>query len=430
MDSQTDKEASSEGLVAAVVADDLTGAADTAIQFLPSGGEMLLLDVERPPSTDFRVGVSGLALNTVSRASGQADAVTAVHKAAKMISTLSFRLIYKKVDSQMRGRPGLEIETLRGLLGLDCAFIAPAYPEQGRLTRKGTHFVHDVPLAQGEAGHDPLTPVRESNLVRLVAGQAGVAVGLVPWPDLDQGVKHAGRKIASLRADGKRLIVFDVLHRGHLDTIARISRESYPRALMAGSAGLAGSMTRSLGVKIGPIPRRLPAARRLLFICGSQSRVLRRQTKCLAASGRCRELIIFPHGLSDDSHWAALTQNAIGIWKKENLLIRLSEETFGINPSALLDRLSELALTLIRTHMPDGLFLSGGDTARAVLDRAGVGAVRIRAQAMPGIAWGLAEQGTLDGRFLATKAGAFGSDVLLTTLYEKWIEEVEYEEHF
>ena len=212
------------------------------------------------------------------------------------------------------------------------------------------------------------------------------------------------------------------MHRRHLDTVARAGVELFPRALLAGSAGLAGSVAPCLGVGTRRIPRRLPAARRLLFICGSQSGVLRGQAKFLAGSGRCREVVITPDCLSDDSCWAALILRAVRLWNKENLLIRLSEDTFGLNPSDLLDPLSELALALIRVNQPDGLFMSGGDTARAVLDRAGVNGFRLEAEAVPGTAWGRAEQGELDGTALATKAGAFGRDDLLITLYNKWIE--------
>ena len=410
------------GPLTAVVADDLTGAADTAIQFLDRDGEILLVDVENPPTRETLSGAAGLALNTASRASRKPEIVKSIKKAAELLSSSPCRLIYKKVDSQMRGLPGLEIETLRRLLDLDCAFIAPAFPEQGRTTRDGIHYVHGVPAAQGEAGRDPVTPVTESDLTRLVSTQAGAPAGLVSWQEMDLGLENAARRIEALTASGVKLIIFDVLHRGHLELIARLSLERFPGSLPSGSAGLAGSIAPLLGLTKPEPPKRLPPARRLLFICGSQSLTLRRQAEFLAASGRCREMVITSERLSWD--WEAFIQRASEIWARENLLVRLSERTFGINPSELLEPLSDLALTLIKTRRPDGLFLSGGDTARAVLLRAGVAAFRLKAEAVPGTAWGYAELGELHGAALASKSGAFGRDDLLIKLHEKWIEEI------
>ena len=103
-------------------------------------------------------GTTGFALNTASRNLGQREAVRIVTRATEFLSSLSLRLIYKKMDSQLRGRPGLEIETLRKGLDLACAFVAPAYPEQGRITRDAVHLVHGIPVAEGEAGKDPCDP--------------------------------------------------------------------------------------------------------------------------------------------------------------------------------------------------------------------------------------------------------------------------------
>jgi len=76
----------------------------------------------------------------------------------------------------------------------------------------------------------------------------------------------------------------------------------------------------------------------------------------------------------------------------------------------LLADLADLAMALVARRRPDGIFLSGGDTARAVLGAAGVAAVRLRGEALPGAPWGVAAGGTLDGVTVVTRAGAFGED--------------------
>ena len=109
-----------------VVADDLTGAADAAIHFIPAAGEMLLLDMERPVPERIPADTSGFALNTASRNLGSREAVRLVTRAAEFLSSLSLRLIYKKMDSQLRGRPGAGDRDLEERPRPCVRFVAPA----------------------------------------------------------------------------------------------------------------------------------------------------------------------------------------------------------------------------------------------------------------------------------------------------------------
>ena len=65
------------------------------------------------------------------------------------------------------------------------------------------------------------------------------------------------------------------------------------------------------------------------------------------------------------------------------------------------------------------MLLSGGDTATAVLGAAGVAALRLRGEASPGVAWGVAVGGILDGVTVMTRSGAFGGDEDLVALHRK-----------
>jgi uncharacterized protein YgbK (DUF1537 family) len=66
-----------------------------------------------------------------------------------------------------------------------------------------------------------------------------------------------------------------------------------------------------------------------------------------------------------------------------------------------------------------GLFLSGGDTAIAVLEQLDVTAVRLERELSSGLVYGTIAGGPLSGRPVVTKAGAFGRPEALFDLHRR-----------
>jgi uncharacterized protein YgbK (DUF1537 family) len=81
--------------------------------------------------------------------------------------------------------------------------------------------------------------------------------------------------------------------------------------------------------------------------------------------------------------------------------------------------LAGLASEVIRKGGVDGLFLSGGETADAVLRAAGGEAIRLEREVLPGLVLGRWMGGVADGLAVVTKAGAFGQKQTLVALYER-----------
>ena len=78
-----------------------------------------------------------------------------------------------------------------------------------------------------------------------------------------------------------------------------------------------------------------------------------------------------------------------------------------------------LAGVLTETR-PGLLFLTGGDTADAVLTFAGGKGIRILGEVVTGVVEGTLIGGPLDGLPVVTKAGAFGGEDTLVVLHETW----------
>jgi hypothetical protein len=154
------------GLEIAIIADDLTGALDSAAPFAARGRRVAAaLD---PDALDEALGIVGaatvVAVNTLTRHLDAAAAAAVAQGAAARCVAAGARLVLKKIDSRMRGNVGAESSAVARALGAGGLVVAPAVPAQGRIVAGG--FVRGAGV--GAEGID----VRD----RLGAAVAGLAV--------------------------------------------------------------------------------------------------------------------------------------------------------------------------------------------------------------------------------------------------------------
>ena len=120
-----------------IVADDLTGALDSAVGFAAAGRAVR---VARHPEGAARVWSQGcdvLAVNTGSREVPADLACARVSEALRGLSPRDFNVIIKKVDSRLKGNVGPETEVLHAWSGAEKVVAAPAIPTMGRLVKDG-----------------------------------------------------------------------------------------------------------------------------------------------------------------------------------------------------------------------------------------------------------------------------------------------------
>jgi D-threonate/D-erythronate kinase len=407
----------------AVIADDLTGAADTGVQFLPVCAPVFLVDHRRVGSPDVGAAPRALTVFTTSRALTPGDARRVVAAAARALRLLEPGRVYKKIDSGLRGNIGMELEGVMEVLDIPVSFIAPAFPDQGRTTAGGIHRIHGVPVAESEMGRDPVTPVTESSVPKWIGAQTAWPVGHVGIDVLERGIEAAGHAVDRLRARGVRHIGFDATAPAHLDLVARLGLERFPEALLCGAAGLAQRLVGHLLRHRGPsaVPAEGPAIRLgnggVLFVCGSASERLLSQTdRLVACSGAALEVLAPQTLLTDAAGAAAALDRAVSALARGDLVLRLAPRgpEQSVDPHRLVSALAEFAAAVARRAPIAGLFLSGGDTALAVLERLEVAAVRLEHELASGLGYGVLSGGPLTGRPVVTKAGSFGGpDTLL-----------------
>ena len=120
-----------------IIADDLTGALDSAVTLTGTGlrcvvarrPDHVAAALEREPDV--------LAVNTASR-EGSAEAARAAIAAAVDAVGPMPEIVFKKVDSRLKGHVGDEVAVLAERAGRRRALVAPAIPAQGRIVAGGS----------------------------------------------------------------------------------------------------------------------------------------------------------------------------------------------------------------------------------------------------------------------------------------------------
>jgi uncharacterized protein YgbK (DUF1537 family) len=417
----------------AVIADDLTGAADTGVQFSSFFEETLLVFYEDLTYFDLpgeRARSRALSIYTNTRALSPEQAGRKLVAAAGNLVEFGADLVYKKVDSCLRGNLGSEIEALLDEMGYEVSFVVPAFPAMGRTTVHDIHLVHGVPVAQTELAKDPRTPVTESRLSALLGGQARYAVGHVDLRVLESGHEALQAEVGDLLLRGSRHVAFDAANQGHLDRIARLALASPRKILLVGSAGLAAGVASLLPRRPGRVEWQEPAVSsgHDLLVCGTTSEVTRQQIVRLCEIYPHEDIslsidqLVEPAGrvaLLDRASWVRSRLAAANlILRIEPLKDRLADCPHDEVSENILEGLGVLVKAVVQHTKPAGLFLTGGDSAHAVLHALGTRAIRLYGEVVTGMVQGVLVGGLMDGYPVVTKAGAFGKPDALVVLHE------------
>ncbi|WBB62435.1 four-carbon acid sugar kinase family protein [Streptomyces sp. WMMC500] len=400
-----------------IVADDLTGAGDTAVQFARAGWPTLLrLGGEEPGGSAGRDGdVPVVAVTTDSRARPDAEAADLVRQATAGLPHRGVTHLFKKVDSTLRGPVRAEIDAMLDVLAPGTvALVCPAFPAVGRTVVDGVLLVDGRPVSETAAGRDPVTPVTTSHLPTLLDA---------PLVRLDPRGTPASWA-AEVRAADSPIVVLDAANDEDLDRIARTVAHLGERALAVGSAGLAGPLAvrwrprEAEAPDTRPHPEPAPAgdtAGTALVVVTSLHDASRAQADALAAH-RAERLQPTGRDLTDDAAWAvflARVRTSAAGHPPALLLSTPDATTAAAGPELVARRLSDAAAHAMAAGTVTGLVATGGDGARAVLERLGGTGIKLYDTVEPGVPLGVVVGGPAAGLPVATKAGGFGSPGVL-----------------
>ncbi len=386
----------------AIVADDLTGSGDTAVQFVRAGWQTQL-SVGRAAQALADPCVAQaevIAVTTHSRALTAQDAARVVSQDVSALREAGIKRLYKKVDSTLRGPFLAEIDAARRAWREDAiAVVCPAFPATGRSLRDGILYVDGKPVTETSAASDPVTPVTESHLPTLLSSAHLRQIPAESPMELAARIEAAGE-----------IVVVDAETAEEMETLARAIAALEERAVPVGSGGLAAPLAR--------IWAGSEAQGAVVVVITSQHSSARAQADSLRVAG-AHVWAPEVRTLAEPQAWNLYVEEVLAGARQTEpnatwVLLAPEGGHPGLDSDAVAARLGFLAARLITEHTAVGVVATGGDGASAVLDALGAGGIALVDEVTGGVPLGTLTGGAAAGLPVVTKAGGFGSPDVLT----------------
>ena len=408
------------------IADDFTGATDLANNLVRAGMrvQQTIGTPDLAAATDVDADAVVVALK--SRTIPAADAVAQSLEALRWLRAAGAQQIYFKYcstfDSTPKGNIGPVTEALMDALGTGLTIATPAFPDNGRTVFKGHLFVGEQLLSDSGMRHHPLTPMTDANLVRVLAAQTSVPVGLIDHRVVGAGPDAIRGRLAELERDGVGIAVVDAVSN---DDLLRLGPALAGMPLVTAGSGVAIGLPANWGITPSAEAAALPApGGHAAIVSGSVS---------VATNGQVREFIAAGHpAFGIDPLRLAAGQDQVGAalaFAQQHLAdgpvlvystespdaVRRVQGELGASEAG---ELVEGALAAVATGLVERgvrrLVVAGGETSGAVVQALGLRTLRIGAQIDPGVPWCAAPLPGGDTLHITLKSGNFGTPDFFT----------------
>ncbi|NLR99461.1 four-carbon acid sugar kinase family protein [Rhizobium sp. P38BS-XIX] len=372
-----------------LIADDLTGALDTAVEFVGVYGP---IDVERSDALS-RSLPDCLAIDSGTREKTAIEAEAIVAGIAPLLEGAD--LAFKKVDSLFRGPWAVELAACFRLSHWRHCILAPAFPHHGRHTRGGRQVLY--------AGKDAW---------RDVSGDLVAHLSAEGLPAFNTTLDSTGTADIP---DG--IHVFDAHTDDDLDAIiAWVSSELEGPVLWSGTGGLARALARNIDRATHHLPRVQKSAGE------------RHPAPAVPISRKLQRPVLGLFG-SDQPITLAQLQACGPNW------LKLAE---GVDADVVDHQIQQSGIAMVSLDLPEGLerddaarriaasfgamarelpapgtlIVAGGETLRNLCSALDVSALSITGQAAPGLPRSTIVGGPWQGTTVISKSGAFGGPTL------------------
>ncbi|WP_079210816.1 3-oxo-tetronate kinase [Brucella pituitosa] len=404
------------------IADDFTGATDLAALLARSGYPVSLRlglpDKNEPVAQGCAIEIIALKIRNAPRETAVAHALAAYDWLKQRGLNKLYWKYCSTFDSTADGNIGPVAEALMHATAAQQTIYCPAFPENGRTVFMGHLFVGDRLLSDTAMKDHPLTPMRDSNLLRLLAPQLQGKVGLVNRLTIAKGVKSVRAALAALKASGIAHVVMDAVADADLATIATATLDL---PLLTGGSALAMPLPALLDAqgllqaKANPAaPPDLGAGQ--IVLSGSCSAMTLKQVA--AFQNHAQSYRLDPIRLAQPGGSRAVIQWLQTVPVTAPKLIYASTDTSGLKAAQAAlgveragqiveQTLAEIAVAAFALGTRR-FVVAGGETSGAVAQALGIKKLRVGREIAPGVPWTYA---TTQGASvaLALKSGNFGT---------------------
>jgi uncharacterized protein YgbK (DUF1537 family) len=426
----------------AIIADDLTGANDSGLQFAACGFDVrVFLGDPHPEQLD---ACDIAVVDTQTRAMLKCQARAHIESVSRRLADAGVVRLFKKIDSTMRGNVGAEIDVAAAIHNADITLLTPAYPAMGRVVKGGQLWVDGQLVHDSAIARDPATPVESSDLLSLIGNDLtdmqAVCLDRVAIARVDETVRQLCLSLAA----GKRLVgICDADSTADLQAIVALGGVLEGlglTVLWAGSAGLAEHLPRHWGLTPVPfsVPTLAPAKTPPLLVLGSVHPTSVKQLDAAAAALDLGVVVVPGEALLEEGPARSVAiASAIRELKAarnaqvEALVLTTAHHrddigralafaaSLGLSKAQtgrlIAAGLAEITCAVLDPASEQRLVATGGDTVRAIMERAAINSVKILGAVAPGLP--VVESADGPRMLFVTKAGGFGqADALAQAL--------------
>jgi D-threonate/D-erythronate kinase len=376
-----------------ILADDLTGAADCAVQFRQAGfSAVVLTKLARDHAASNRFRVVSLSLHTRDASAASVRRIWQRHGPA-IAKLAAGALVYQKIDSTLRGHAALEVRLLLS--------------------------VHGAPLAETEYARASTNSPVSSYLPELFTWAGDAVPAHLPTHIIERGTEVVREWLREHLAGSCRLMTADAVHERHLDTLTQAVLPLGSRLLLVGSAGWAERLALACKARLTPAQ----PSPGVLSVVGSLSAVATRQVQATLNAGAM--VVPFNPAITDSpsratmDNWSALIEAVAAgrhavVWTNPGDASSAPRQT----GRRALRGLGEIVRAILSTTAVSGLAMVGGDTAHVVLRALRASGLTLAGEIAAGIPYGRLLDGPFAGLPTVTKAGGFGTDTVLQDCLE------------
>jgi len=390
-----------------ILADDLSGALEAGAAFRMRGQQVTLS--LGATASDVSPGLRVLSSETRNARPAEAGALTRGVLTAQRAA--GWQLLFKKIDSTLRGPVGAEVKALIEVLSPPLVVVCPANPAVGRTMRDGRLLVHGVAVSESEFRNDPGSPATESCVATVLSDEG---VGSISRLSLTQLRSMDGLDDAEARG----VLVSDAESADDLLRLVRLVREREPGAVFVGSGGLAQALAADSPMAAAPGCRDWAFSKSALIVSGSMSAKSRRQLEVLRDRHGVPLHAVRLTKNRTARHVAADVARSLAQFHRAGLTV--AGNGAFIDPSEPVKWLTAVVSTLDRTEhqLPEILAATGGETARALCTALEIDQLELVDELEPGVVVArVAQAPKKTPRWLIIKPGGFGSEDVWLTIF-------------
>lgn len=405
-----------------IISDDFTGALDTGVQFAAKGAATYVMVDSKIDYAKITSNIEVLVVDAETRHLNNKAAYEIVFSIIQEASKIGIPYIYKKTDSALRGNIGAELTAALQGSGARHIHFIPAFPQMGRTTVSGIHYVNGIPVAQSVFGQDPFEPVLSSDIEEIISYQSKTETHIM------------GKEISESCSSAEGILVYDSSCDEDIENIANGLMAKGEMHIIAGCAGFAHVLSQILEFG-GEQPQIPEIEANMLVACGSVNPVSIAQCEDAEYKGAPRFKLTPEQKLDPD--WlesfdaANYIQKLNDSCKKNPIVIfdtndgkdtesttiyaqktGISSEQMRTRIMAVMGRLLE---RLIDAGLSSTILIMGGDSLIGFMRQAGIKAISPVCEMECGVVLSQLKynEKTLN---IISKSGGFGKETLFSDL--------------